>query len=95
MEAIPEYGRSLAIEPHYRPSLILRGHAYYSTDQNQLAIADYKTVLTENPDDAFVLFLLGLAYEEEKDLANACESFTRAREKGKEIPERFIRRTCK
>ena len=58
--------------------LTYRGLAYYKLGAYTAALNDYKQVLTQNPQDGQVYFLLGQLAQQEKNDTTACTFFRRA-----------------
>jgi len=93
-EAIPEFEKAIALKPNYREALLVRGYCSQFLSLFELALADYDKVLATHPDDSLVHFLAGSFYDEQKDVANACKSYTKAKDLGAKVPDRILKRTC-
>jgi tetratricopeptide (TPR) repeat protein len=93
-ESIPEFEKAIVLNPNYREALLVRGYCSQFLSLFELALADYDKVLVAHPDDRLVYFLAGSLYDEQKDVANACTSYTKAKDLGAEVPDRILKRTC-
>ncbi|AYB32708.1 hypothetical protein D4L85_19945 [Chryseolinea soli] len=93
-ESIPEFEKAIALNPNYREALLVRGYCSQFLALFELALADYDKVLASHPDDSLVYFLVGSFYDERKDVANACSSYTKARDLGAKVPDRILKRIC-
>lgn len=94
LESIPEFEKAIALKPNYREALLVRGYCSQFLALFELALADYDKVLAAHPDDSLVYFLAGSLYDEQKDMANACKSYTKAKDLGAKVPDRILKRTC-
>lgn len=93
-EAIPEFEKAIALNPNYREALMVRGYESQFLALYELALADYDKIMTTHPNDPLVYFLVGSLYDEQKDVANACSNYTKAKDNGANVPDRILKRTC-
>ena len=94
LESIPEFEKAIALNPTYRDALLVRGYCSQFLALFEIALTDYDKVLATYPDDSLVYFLVGSFYDEQKDVANACKCYTKAKDLGAKVPDRILKRTC-
>lgn len=97
-EAIEDFTQyfkhSLPNEVMRKNALYYRGFCYYLTQQNKLALLDYRQVLQQDPRNARVYFLIGKAQIELDSTAAACTNFSRSFGLGYQAAFGDIQRYC-
>lgn len=97
-EAITDFTQyfkhSLPNEEMRKNALYYRGFCYYLTQQNKLALQDYRQVLQQDPRNARIFFLIGKAQIEMDSTAAACANFSRSFGLGYQAAFGDIQRHC-
>jgi tetratricopeptide (TPR) repeat protein len=97
-EAIGDFStyfkHSLPNEVMRKNALYYRGFCYYLTQQNEMALRDYRQVLQQDPRNARVYFLIGKAQLEIDSTAAACTNFSRSFGLGYQAAYGDIERYC-
>ena len=93
-ESIPEFSRTLEIDPDHQKALFLRGYAQHYLDNFEEALNDYTNILEKNPKNPSLHILIGEAYVELKKPENACEHFQEAKNLGFPMADKYIKKGC-
>lgn len=93
-DSILEYDKVLEKDSDHQLAHLFRGYAHQCVENYDLAIADYKSLTEHDETNAIAYFFLARVYELKKDRVNACENFKKAKDAGRDLPDRFIKRNC-